>query len=431
MAAIDTTPPEAVRAAAREGLALRKKYGRGGLSTQEAGKAGIGSGIARANSLAAGQKQGWDTIRRMSAFFSRHEKNKDTPPEKGNGKIAWLLWGGDPGRKWADGLLADREEVTVKHQTGRHNQKRHGYRSGDTNAIYSTAEKLIAGGQRTEAVNFLAKQAGTGYLPYAAIRGTAMGGLTKSELGKVRTSFANWAASWDKRNRNNPIESWRTMGARHLADFDFAVANQYKPPKRGKEVSSTPTAVTAQGPGSLFGNLPIGSRQTKRKRYSTRKRKEVFFSQELEAFKESGKRSGVYVTKDTSGNWRWITFSSNPYRDRDKEIVSYQALLKDVERADHDGHFGPLRWWHVPGVDLGECDYNAMLGRILVESGTFVSEKVARTIQENQHELGVSIGFTHPVGEPDSEGVFHNIRRFERSLCPQGRVSNLFTQFQV
>jgi hypothetical protein len=38
----------------------------------------------------------------MVAFFNRHEKNKDTPPEKGNGMIAWYLWGGDPGRKWAE-----------------------------------------------------------------------------------------------------------------------------------------------------------------------------------------------------------------------------------------------------------------------------------------------------------------------------------------
>jgi len=39
---------------AKRGLELRKKYGRGGLSTQEAGKQGIGSGVARASDIVSG-----------------------------------------------------------------------------------------------------------------------------------------------------------------------------------------------------------------------------------------------------------------------------------------------------------------------------------------------------------------------------------------
>jgi hypothetical protein len=46
------------------------------LTTQEAGKQGIGSGVARATSLANGEKVSYETIKRMAAFFSRHEKNK-------------------------------------------------------------------------------------------------------------------------------------------------------------------------------------------------------------------------------------------------------------------------------------------------------------------------------------------------------------------
>jgi hypothetical protein len=98
---IDFSPPEAVRNAAKRGLALRKEFGRGGLTTKKAGKKGIGSGVARATSLKNGDNVSPETIQRMLNFFNRHEKNKDTPPEEGNGKIAWLLWGGDPGRRWA------------------------------------------------------------------------------------------------------------------------------------------------------------------------------------------------------------------------------------------------------------------------------------------------------------------------------------------
>lgn len=93
-----------MRNAARRGLELRRKHGKGGLTTGEAGKQGIGSGVARATSLANGQKVSEATLRRMVAFFSRHEKNK-SGGEDDAGYIAWQLWGGDAGRAWANRTL--------------------------------------------------------------------------------------------------------------------------------------------------------------------------------------------------------------------------------------------------------------------------------------------------------------------------------------
>jgi hypothetical protein len=98
------SPPSSVRAAARRGLELRKKHGKGGLTTQEAGKQGIGSGVARATSLANGEAVSYETIKRMAAFFSRHEKNK-SGPEGDAGRTAWALWGGDAGRAWANRII--------------------------------------------------------------------------------------------------------------------------------------------------------------------------------------------------------------------------------------------------------------------------------------------------------------------------------------
>lgn len=98
------SPPSSVRAAARRGLELRKKYGKGGLTTQEAGKQGIGSGVARATSLANGEKVSYETIKRMAAFFSRHAKNK-SGGEDDAGFISHMLWGGDAGRVWASRII--------------------------------------------------------------------------------------------------------------------------------------------------------------------------------------------------------------------------------------------------------------------------------------------------------------------------------------
>lgn len=139
----------------------------------------------------------------------------------------------------------------------------------------------------------------------------------------------------------------------------------------------------------------------------------------------------IAVFKEKNGDWRWITFSSSAFRDQDNEIVSTKALYNDVIRADLDGDYGTLRWWHVKGADLGHCDFNMLYGHVLIESGTFLNEGVAIAIKNASDKLGVSIGFYHPVTEPDKEGVFHNIKRFERSLLPKEIASNPLTALVV
>jgi hypothetical protein len=105
------TPPAGVRSAAARGLELRAKYKRGGITNSEASAEGIGSGVQRATNLKNGDAISLDTVRRMAAFFSRHQKNY-RPDEKENdggptaGTIAWLLWGGNAGKAWASGILS-------------------------------------------------------------------------------------------------------------------------------------------------------------------------------------------------------------------------------------------------------------------------------------------------------------------------------------
>lgn len=137
------------------------------------------------------------------------------------------------------------------------------------------------------------------------------------------------------------------------------------------------------------------------------------------------------VFKEANGDWRWVTLSSSAFRDQDREIVSTKALYNDVLRADQEREYGPLRWWHVSDANIGTCDFNMLHGHVLIESGTFVNEKVAKAIKSVSDKLGVSIGFYHPVNEPDKEGVFHNIKRFERSLLPKEIASNPLTALIV
>jgi hypothetical protein len=95
---IDFTPPNGARDEAKLGLEWRKEFGRGGTEV----------GVARARDLSNGTSLSPDTMRRMKAYFDRHESDKDgegfSPGEDGfpsAGRIAWALWGGDAGYAWA------------------------------------------------------------------------------------------------------------------------------------------------------------------------------------------------------------------------------------------------------------------------------------------------------------------------------------------
>jgi hypothetical protein len=102
-------PTDSMASNARRGLELRRKFGRGGTAV----------GVARARDIANKKTLSNDTVLRMHSFFSRHEvdkKGKDfnNPTKPSNGKIAWLLWGGDSGQTWAaskrNAIMRDRKK---------------------------------------------------------------------------------------------------------------------------------------------------------------------------------------------------------------------------------------------------------------------------------------------------------------------------------
>ena len=97
-------PPQSVINAAKRSLELRR-------SVAPSRRGGTEVGIARARQLSGGSAVSLDTIRRMVSFFARHEVDKKATGfrrgEKGypsRGKIAWELWGGDSGRRWANSI---------------------------------------------------------------------------------------------------------------------------------------------------------------------------------------------------------------------------------------------------------------------------------------------------------------------------------------
>lgn len=136
------------------------------------------------------------------------------------------------------------------------------------------------------------------------------------------------------------------------------------------------------------------------------------------------------VFKDAAGHDRWASITTTAYQDKDQEWISRKAIRSVVAAGDSGAPRGPLRYWHVPGLDLGDCDYQAALGdgRMLLESGTFRSKAAARIGAEAARRgYQMSPGFVHTRQEPRG-GVFDNIALFERSFVPPGRASNPYTR---
>lgn len=102
------TPPQTVRNNAKRGLELRREFGRGGTEV----------GVARARDLSNGKSLPLETINRMVSYFARHEVDKKgenwgNASNPSRGYIAWLLWGGDAGKTWANSI-AEREKKKDK-----------------------------------------------------------------------------------------------------------------------------------------------------------------------------------------------------------------------------------------------------------------------------------------------------------------------------
>ena len=100
-------PNQRMASAAKRGLRLREKFKRGGTEV----------GVARAHQLAEGRELSDKDVKDMHSFFARHAVDKDAKTHKWNsntdpsaGFIAWLLWGGDAGKTWAEGKAAKLEK---------------------------------------------------------------------------------------------------------------------------------------------------------------------------------------------------------------------------------------------------------------------------------------------------------------------------------
>lgn len=92
-------PTLKMAANAKKGLELRAKFGRGGTEV----------GVHRAEQLVDRKELTEADVTSMHSYFARHAVDKegkthawDSDDDPSAGYIAWLLWGGEDGKVWAD-----------------------------------------------------------------------------------------------------------------------------------------------------------------------------------------------------------------------------------------------------------------------------------------------------------------------------------------
>jgi hypothetical protein len=97
-----------------------------GLRLHEAGKSGPGlvpATVRDAVRMARREELSEAKVRRMPAWFARHEGDwtrgtDDQPGEESPGYVAWLLWGGDPGRAWAERKVREMDRAAAEQERG-------------------------------------------------------------------------------------------------------------------------------------------------------------------------------------------------------------------------------------------------------------------------------------------------------------------------
>jgi phage portal protein BeeE len=216
-------PNKAMMAEAERGLAWRREYGRGGTEV----------GVARARDIANGKNLSEETVYRMASYFARHAVDKQgtgwSPGDDGYpsaGRIAWALWGGDPGRKWADGIIAKLEADTSKTYTPTQRKaapwsSQHGTESaqaahGARGARSGSGGDGGGGAHRDEVPGPHAKHAGAHH-----VCGVACGVAPTANHPKLKTWKAKGAATiWDEETGTpvNAAGAYRTF-TRKLTDW--------------------------------------------------------------------------------------------------------------------------------------------------------------------------------------------------------------------
>ena len=148
-----------------------------------------------------------------------------------------------------------------------------------------------------------------------------------------------------------------------------------------------------------------------------------------------------FAIKEIDGKPWIITWSSNAFEDRDKEIISTKALEQWSEKINKQENKGFFNLWHIDNSDFAKKEFTMVPGRFLVEGGPFLDDEKGKAALEfftnhleGHQEIapegwGCSIEFKF-LPDERATGVFENVEITRTSVLSRFAAANIHTQIK-
>lgn len=159
--------------------------------------------------------------------------------------------------------------------------------------------------------------------------------------------------------------------------------------------------------------------------------------EEEEGIKLMGE-TGFAIKRHQGQDWIW-TWTTNAFKDRDREIFSTKGLERYVEEADRTGERGRYNLWHVKGTEFADVRVQGVMGRFLVEGGPFSDTPLGQAAKRFFRKYpaghpehapdgwGCSPEFRYLQKERDT-GIFDNFWITDRAILPRWAAANVQTK---
>jgi len=154
-----------------------------------------------------------------------------------------------------------------------------------------------------------------------------------------------------------------------------------------------------------------------------------------------------FKTLEADDGQTWIlTWTTNAFLDRDEEIFSTKSIEDYADQAwkeiQETGSKGQYDFYHAPGSEFADIKWVGVVGRLLMEMGTFRDDVVGRALkkfftecQEAQKEIapdgwGASHRFKFRPWDK-ADGVYEWFDKDRTSVLAAHRAANPYTAMEV
>lgn len=257
----------------------------------------------------------------------------------------------------------------------------------------------------------------------------------------------------DANGKINP----RLLGAAWAALHGGYRGNKYEGPGKSAAIAKLKKLYTSEGmdlPSEKGGEVETGEKVGKKLRGSMMERIKTAYEtlKEFMSWAEPAEEDDTEVDtskgiaiKQVNGKPWFIAYSTNAFRDREKEIFSTKALEKYVEEAEQKQDRGYFNFWHIktkanPALtDFAKKEWQGVEGRFLIEAGPFLDDE--------KGQAALKFFTEYPDGHPDiapegwgcspeyrylseekSTGVYDNIWITRTSALPRMAAANIWTK---